>query len=365
MLNVLDVEIGLQSTNPSALQAMRRKNSTEQTIHRTKQMIQAGINCKVDLIIGLPGDTIEGFKASVDEVVRSGIGGSIQVFKLSLLSGTEFYKKRKKFGLSSQIEPPYHLYSTATFSTQDMRTGIEYTQKALDITLYPIPAFLLSTDFSTLDNKRLVQFDSDIKAVQKIFAQSSAFDFSLIENKKTRICETLVVHYLVSQDTQQRIAILKSLHFLSENFPDNTFQFVLDFRAEVDIKFIRQFAVLIPEKSPSYLDRNANSYIGSDLKLSSSFAVIVPSSFYKTKEYLALNEQCNLYLMITRFNEIQIETLYEESNFFFTGESQGEAFKYLKSTDRLDEYTIFDSYAYELQKAPKEYRVYNANMVTI
>lgn len=72
-----------------------------------------------------------------------------------------------------------------------------------------------------------------------------------------------------------------------------------------------------------------------------------------------------MYLIITRFNEIQIETLYEESNLFFTGESEREAFKYLKSTDRLDEYTIFDSYAYELQKAPKESRVYKANMVTI
>lgn len=364
-LNLVEAEIGLQTTNPDALKAMGRNDRTKETIERTKNMLDAGITCKVDLIIGLPGDTLEKFKKSIDDVVDAKINNAIQVFKLSILSGTEFSKNRKELGLLSQTKPPYYLYGTPTFSAAEMREAIDYAEETLDITLYPIAGFLLSKDFTDSNVKNIAEFDSGIKAVHKILVENLDFDFSLIENETTKLCETLVIHYIVSKNIKQRNSIFESIKFLYSNYNNNNFQFILEFNEEVDIKFIKQFEAAIPLREPLYLDRDATSNLGIDLNLSSSLAIIVPSIFAQNEDYAMIKEQFEVYLNISVFNKEQTEELYHGSKLFFTGQAQKDAFAYLKTNKLLDEYTTFDSYLYERKKNNNEIRVYNANMISL
>lgn len=363
-LNVKEVEIGLQTSNPQALEAMGRANRIEETIERTKKMIAAGIDCKVDLIIALPGDNLDGFKKSIDDVVKHNIAGAIQVFRLSLLSGTEFSKNRSELRLQAQKEAPYYLQSTPNFSESDIRDAIEYAEDNLDITFYPVPAFLLAKDFTKLDGLKFSDFDSDIKAVHKIVVKNNDFDLGTIENSKRKLCETLVVHFLLTGSREQQLNVLKSISYLYANYPNNNFQFVLEYTDFVDCDFLIEFSELIPRRTLAYLDRDSYSNLGVDFNLSSAMAVIAPLKFMKQAEYDSLKEQCELYIRIEHFDESVVDELYEDSKLFFAAGAQDKAFEYLSEKNKLDEYTVFDSFNYELRKND-DIRVYKANIVEI
>src|SRR5207302_8881138 len=57
--NFTEVEVGLQSIDPDAQHKMDRKNNLRAFARGVRAMIREGIAVKVDLIVGLPGDTVE------------------------------------------------------------------------------------------------------------------------------------------------------------------------------------------------------------------------------------------------------------------------------------------------------------------
>src|SRR5262249_32014395 len=57
--NFSEVEVGLQSIEPDAMTLMDRKNNLRAFERGVQAMLREGIRVKVDLIVGLPGDTVE------------------------------------------------------------------------------------------------------------------------------------------------------------------------------------------------------------------------------------------------------------------------------------------------------------------
>src|SRR5439155_16322609 len=57
--NFTEVEVGLQSIEPDAMALMDRKNNLKAFERGVRAMMKQGIRVKVDLIVGLPGDTAE------------------------------------------------------------------------------------------------------------------------------------------------------------------------------------------------------------------------------------------------------------------------------------------------------------------
>src|SRR5439155_14001110 len=57
--NFTEVEVGLQSIDPDAMDLMDRKNNLRAFERGVRAMMAEGIRVKVDLIVGLPGDTAE------------------------------------------------------------------------------------------------------------------------------------------------------------------------------------------------------------------------------------------------------------------------------------------------------------------
>jgi len=137
-------EIGLQTTNPSALACMNRHTDIGRFLTGVRHLQAAGIRPCVDLMIGLPGDDLNGFKNTVNFVIREGIHESVQVFFLSVLPGTQFRSQHRKLGLVYQPRPPYTILSTPTFRPEDMREAFHYAEDALDISLHPNPDLDLS-----------------------------------------------------------------------------------------------------------------------------------------------------------------------------------------------------------------------------
>ncbi len=62
-----------------------------------------GLNVKVDLIIGLPGDTVASVRRGFEYLAQSELFTTVQVFNLAILPGTAFRQKRPCWVWSSRI----------------------------------------------------------------------------------------------------------------------------------------------------------------------------------------------------------------------------------------------------------------------
>jgi hypothetical protein len=72
-----------------------------------------GVVFGLDLIYGLPGDTLGGFFKSLDFAL-SLAPNHLDIFGLSVLPGTELWEKREELGLEAELDPPYALKSHAS-----------------------------------------------------------------------------------------------------------------------------------------------------------------------------------------------------------------------------------------------------------
>ena len=88
--NFTEVEIGLQSIDPDAQQKMDRKNNLRAFERGVRAIMNEGIHVKVDLIVGLPGDTVESVRRGMHYLRSEGLYSDMQVFTLSILPGTAF-----------------------------------------------------------------------------------------------------------------------------------------------------------------------------------------------------------------------------------------------------------------------------------
>jgi radical SAM superfamily enzyme YgiQ (UPF0313 family) len=138
--NFTEVEIGLQSVDPAAQELMDRKNNLKAFERGVKALIDAGIQVKVDLIIGLPGDTVDSVRRGLDYLCSSRLYSSMQVFNLAILPGTAFRQEAEQLGLKHQPRPPYYVLGTPTLQLEDMYLLMHEAQQRLGIEYDPLPA---------------------------------------------------------------------------------------------------------------------------------------------------------------------------------------------------------------------------------
>jgi len=120
----LQLEIGLQSLNEEILQNISRKMD----ITKTKANIsflenETNAHLHLDLIIGLPGESLESFRANLNELT-SITNSEIQLGILKKLSGTPISRWDKKFSMQYCDEPPYEIVQNSLidfFQMQEMK----------------------------------------------------------------------------------------------------------------------------------------------------------------------------------------------------------------------------------------------------
>ncbi|MCC6511429.1 MAG: radical SAM protein, partial [Pirellulaceae bacterium] len=137
--NFTEVEIGLQSIDPQAQTLMDRRNNLKAFERGVGAMIDAGIKVKVDLMIGLPGDTVASVRRGFEYLASSQLFTSTQVFNLAILPGTAFRQEAEQLGLKFQGRPPYYVYETPTLDTSDLYQLMEDAQEAFDSEWDPFP----------------------------------------------------------------------------------------------------------------------------------------------------------------------------------------------------------------------------------
>lgn len=117
---LIQLEIGVQSTNPETLKEIRRNVSFEK-LSEIVRRIHAGKNIHqhLDLIAGLPFENLERFKQSFDDVY--GLKPEqLQLGFLKVLKGSYMREKAGDYGLVYRPEPPYEVLSTRWLSYEDL-----------------------------------------------------------------------------------------------------------------------------------------------------------------------------------------------------------------------------------------------------
>lgn len=117
---VASVETGPQSVGAAALSECRRSFDADRFAAGVEACKRAGIAVECDLIIGLPGDTVDDvvrgfeFVTSLDPAV-------LQVSTLHVLPGTDLWARAGDLGLIFDPEPPHELIATRDIGYADLR----------------------------------------------------------------------------------------------------------------------------------------------------------------------------------------------------------------------------------------------------
>lgn len=120
--NIAFVEVGLQTTDESALAAVDRRLRLAPFLDGIGHLKAQRIPFELQLIYGLPGDTVSSFKRSLDFAARLD-PPNLAVFPLMVLPGTELWRKAEAIGLRHDPEPPYYVQSHADMSPTDVEAG--------------------------------------------------------------------------------------------------------------------------------------------------------------------------------------------------------------------------------------------------
>jgi len=126
--NLFQFEVGIQSTNSNTLREINRQGEWEKVRENVELLIkETSIPVHLDLIFGLPYETVESAQRSFNDVY-SLKPDHFQPGMLKVLPGTVMAEKAAEYDLEYQEEPPYRILSNRwiTFSELYKLQSIEH-----------------------------------------------------------------------------------------------------------------------------------------------------------------------------------------------------------------------------------------------
>ncbi|HTX73964.1 MAG TPA: radical SAM protein [Rectinemataceae bacterium] len=112
------LQIGLQSADPEVLASVGRSLDRELFRRKLGLLNAAGLTFGLDLIYGLPGESLAGFAAGLDFAL--GLQPNhLDIFPLAVLPGTELADRAARLGLVHDARPPYLLSSSPALPAAD------------------------------------------------------------------------------------------------------------------------------------------------------------------------------------------------------------------------------------------------------
>ena len=117
---LIQLEIGVQSTNPRTIREIHRVMDLER-LKKVVARINAGHNVHqhLDLIAGLPWEDYSSFHRSFNEVYAME-PEQLQLGFLKVLKGSFMYEQAENYGLVYRDKPPYEVLSTKWLSYDDV-----------------------------------------------------------------------------------------------------------------------------------------------------------------------------------------------------------------------------------------------------
>ncbi len=123
------MEVGLQTLNSESLRHVGRNSSPDMELKGMEAMKNAGIDLKIGIIPGLPGDTPEGFIATIERLIELGFGEEIEFYPLMILPGTTIMDHAVSDGVDFLHRPPYYYHNGWGISFEDIGHIREYVER--------------------------------------------------------------------------------------------------------------------------------------------------------------------------------------------------------------------------------------------
>lgn len=212
---LVQLEIGVQSTNPDTIREIRRTMDFGRVRRAVERIREKGnIHQHLDLIAGLPFEDMESFARSFDDVYALG-PDQLQLGFLKVLKGSYMEEKKQEYGLVYKSRPPYEVLYTRWLSYEDMMRlkGIEemvevyYNSRQFTHTLealkagYPsaflmydgLAGFYEEQGLGQVQHKRSARYEILLRYItaefpeeEERFRELLTYDYYLRENAKSR-----------------------------------------------------------------------------------------------------------------------------------------------------------------------------------
>ena len=246
--NFTEVEIGLQSIDPAAQTLMDRKNNLKAFERGVECMLDAGLNVKVDLIIGLPGDTVSSVRRGFEYLAQSELFTTVQVFNLAILPGTAFRQEAAMLGLEFQDRPPYYVLETPTMKTADFYGLMAEAEEVFESEWDPFPTPKVEFDAKSPYGIECIEVDLD-----QVSDRTNIPELPMA----ARRAQAITIWIRGREFRKHRAMIQATLQKVLAENPHSTMQIVIEPKGDVtalDPEWVR--AILeVCYQYPNYLDR--------------------------------------------------------------------------------------------------------------
>jgi len=117
----LQLEVGIQTLNPEISKNINRKLNIEKIRENLRFLDQeTSAHLHVDLIVGLPGENLEGFGENIDRLYQM-TTCEIQIGILKKLSGTTLNRHDREYGMVYSDIPPYDILKNDLIPYHEMQ----------------------------------------------------------------------------------------------------------------------------------------------------------------------------------------------------------------------------------------------------
>jgi radical SAM superfamily enzyme YgiQ (UPF0313 family) len=119
------IEVGLQTIHAKTLRSISRPPFNARAFVEGIRLLEKyDIEYSIDVIIGLPGETYEDYKDTVD-FLKTNRSKHISGFPLMVLPGTRLNALADQFGIRHQKEPPYYLIDTDAMDSVQIKRALK------------------------------------------------------------------------------------------------------------------------------------------------------------------------------------------------------------------------------------------------
>lgn len=240
---LIQLEIGVQSTNPDTIRKIRRTMNFKRLSEVTKQIKTMGnTHQHLDLIAGLPMEDYESFGKSFDDVYALG-PDQLQLGFLKVLKGSYMQEHAREYGLIYKDRPPYEVLGTNWLSYGEI-ARLKQIEEMVEV-------YYNSGQFSHTLDWLVLEFDSPFsmyKALGSYYEENGLFKRNHTRIARYEILSAFIRKQVSGKEQFYRQLLVFDL-YLRENVKNRP-----DFAGEpsADKAYLKAFYDR-EEKEPAYL----------------------------------------------------------------------------------------------------------------
>lgn len=240
---LIQLEIGVQSTNPDTIRKIRRTMNFKRLSEVTKQIKTMGnTHQHLDLIAGLPMEDYESFGKSFDDVYALG-PDQLQLGFLKVLKGSYMQEHAREYGLIYKDRPPYEVLGTNWLSYGEI-ARLKQIEEMVEV-------YYNSGQFSHTLDWLVLEFDSPFsmyKALGSYYEENGLFKRNHTRIARYEILSAFIRKQVSGKEEFYRQLLVFDL-YLRENVKNRP-----DFAGEpsADKAYLKAFYDR-EEKEPAYL----------------------------------------------------------------------------------------------------------------